>query len=361
MKKITIGIIILLVISIHIEAQYSNPKINSLIDSTISKYNIPSMVIGVVKRDTCYYGRSGVLRIESDERVNLKCKYHIGSNAKAITAFVAMKLVEENQINLDTKLLELFPNLKEKTLNNYSKITLANLLSHTANLQAYTKKSEFDKLPELKGDPSEQRMQFAKFVLSESPVENGTYSNAGFIIASLMLEKATGKKFEELLKYTLNEINLDYFIGFPNKQNHLYPSGHMIEDSSLISIPATHSYILPTFLMPAGDLSMDIVDYSKFIRMHLKAINGNCEFLTCSSYKSLLDYREGYALGWSNGTTDDGTKYYGHNGTGGTYFCQTLIMPSQDLAVIVIINSAEKNHILGLREIREKIEYLFKN
>ena len=360
--KIIFNLLVLTFISIQINAQNSSTAINALIETNITKYSIPSMVIAVVKPDTCYYGKGGVLRINSDEKVNLKSKYHLGSDSKAITSFVAMTLIEDSLLNLKTKLLDLIPELAKNARVEYKYICLADLLSHTAQIQHYTTDEEFEKLPELKGSTSEQRMQFTSFVLTEPPVGKLEYSNAGYVIATLMLERASGKSFEELLKKTLNELNLDYFIGFPDKQNHLYPSGHWVEDSILITLPTTHPYKLMPIMVAAGDIAMDIVDYSKFIQLHLNGANGNCKYLTCKGYNDLLEYKKPYALGWANGMDDNGLKYYGHNGSAGTYYCHNFIFPSNEVAIIIMTNSAEDEHKKGINEIREQIlELLHEN
>jgi len=353
--KTIFKLLVLTFISIQINAQNSSPTINALIDSTITKYGIPSMVVAVIKPDTCYYGKGGVLRINSDEKVNLKSKYHLGSDSKAIASFVAMTLIEDSLISLDTKLLELIPELAKNARVEYKDICLGDLLSHTARIQHYTTDEEFNKLPELNGSISEQRMQFTNFVLTEPAVGKLEYSNAGYVIATLMLERASGKSFEELLKKTLTELDLDYFIGFPDKQNHLYPSGHWVEDSILITLPTTHPYKLMPIMVAAGDIAMDIIDYSKFIQLHLNGANGNCKYLSRKGYNDLLEYKKPYALGWANGVDNNGFKYYGHNGSAGTYYCHNFIFPHNEVAIIIMINSAEDEHKKGINEIREQV------
>lgn len=348
-----INTLLILTLGISVKAQKSDFKINNKIDSIIKKYNIPSMVVAVVKPDTCIYGRSGILRLGSDDRTNLKCKYHLGSNTKAITAFIAMHLVEQGKIKLNSRLLNVVPQLKRTTRKEYRNITLADLLSHSAQLQAYTSDKEFTKLPKMKGTASEQRLQFAKFVLTEDTASYKTYSNAGFGIASLMLEKASGKSFESLVQKTFSDLNLDYFIGFPNKQNHLYPWGHWKEKGKLIALSPQHKYGIESFILAAGDISMDIVDYSKLIQLHLNGISGKSNYLKHSSYKILFDYEKTYGLGWGNGISKKGVKIYAHVGSAGTFLCKTVLIPEWKTAVIVIINSAEDEHMKAEKEIRK--------
>ncbi len=357
--KTIVRILFLTLIGAQTHAQVSDATLNHMIDTIITKYEIPSMVVSVIKSDTCYYGRNGVLHINTDDRVNLKSKYHLGSNSKAVTSFIAMKLIENGKLELDTRLLDLIPELKTTARKVYKDVTLADLLAHFARIQSYTTDKEFEKLPEITGSTSEQRMQFSQFVLTEKPIKKGSYSNAGFVIASLMMERASGKSFETLLEETFAELGVDYFIGFPDKQNHLYPSGHWMEDSVLVCLATTHDYKLEPYMLTAGDIAMDIVDYSRFVQLHLNGANGNCDFLDCNSYKMVLDYEEIHGLGWGNGKTDKGDKVYGHSGSAGTYYCHTVILPDDDLAVILMTNSAEDEHVKAMMKLRNKLMDLY--
>ncbi len=238
MKKLKITLIILTILSLNITliAQSSKninrttSEIDHLLDSVLMAYEIPAMVAAVVKSDTIYFGYSGVSKLNETIKVNLKSKFHLGSNTKAITSFIAMKMIENNQISLETKLFDLIPELKEGSREDYFKITLGNLLSHRAKIRPYTSDKEHAKLPEINGDISEKRMKFVQFVLSQKPARKEySYSNAGYVVAALMLEKAAGKSYEELLDETFSELKLDYFIGWPNKENIENPWGHCTE------------------------------------------------------------------------------------------------------------------------------------
>ena len=116
----------------------------------------------------------------------------------------------------------MFPSWKKRSNPAYYEITLADLLSHRAKIQPYTSGVEFQELPKFMGDKSEQRKQFSKYLLIGKPVNNNekiyNYSNAGYSIAALMLEKVSGKTWEKLTKQTMSDrLNVDVQFGWPNK------------------------------------------------------------------------------------------------------------------------------------------------
>ena len=119
-------------------AQQIHPKFDSLANELVSNTTIPSVVFSYITPDTSLYGVAGVNNLNDKNEVELTDKFSLGSNTKAITALIAMKMVEKGQITLDTKLLEVIPSLKRKIKKTYRKITLGELLSHRAHVRAYT-------------------------------------------------------------------------------------------------------------------------------------------------------------------------------------------------------------------------------
>ena len=90
--------------------------------------------------------------------------FHLGSNTKAITSFIAAMLVEQKKINWDTRFFELFPTWLSMSNPDYEDITLQQLLSHQAGIPAYTEGTEFAILPIYEGEPEVQRKEFVQQV-----------------------------------------------------------------------------------------------------------------------------------------------------------------------------------------------------
>ncbi len=72
----------------------------------------------------------------------------------------------------------------------------------------------------------------------EKPVKNNgkvyNYSNAGYSITALMLEKVSGKTWEQLTKELMaTKVKTNIEFGFPNRHNLNQPYGHWIENDTL--------------------------------------------------------------------------------------------------------------------------------
>lgn len=290
--------------------------------------------------------------LKNDDTKALPTDYfHLGSNTKAITAFIAGYLVERQKISWDTKFFTLFPEWKAGADPAYFNITLSDLLSHRARIKPYTAGTEFQQVPKTTGSKSEQRKNFAKYLLHSDPVKLTTaaytYSNAGYSVAALMLEQASGKTWEDLVEEVLGkELKLKYKFGWPNKGDDKQPSGHWMQDGKLTPVPGDTDYNL-NLIEPAGDLSMPLGDYAKFIQLHLAGLKGKDNLLKAATYQYLHYGIEQYAMGWLN--INKSNKHSSeHAGSAGTFYCYTLINKDKDIAYIIVANTATEKALKGI-------------
>ena len=340
-------------------AQQKHPKFDSLANELVSKTTIPSVVFSYITPDSCLYGVAGVNNLNDKKEVELTDKFSLGSNTKAITALIAMKMVEKGQIAIDTKLLEVIPSLKKKIKKTYRKITLGELLSHRAHVRAYTAGEDYEGFPEeLPENLLEQRKIFVKHVLNQEPLSSElpfVYSNAGYVIASHMMEIAAGKSYEVLVDEFMNELGYDYYIGFANRENKMAPSGYMMVGEIMTEIGPTHEYSgLPDMMSAAGMLSMNIVDYSNLIQMQLQGLNGANTYISSESMNTHHFGLKDYAYGWISGE-NQGMKFSTHDGSLSVNYCHTIILPQIPCAFTILINSALPEHQKAIYLLREEV------
>ena len=139
MKKIIVLLMGLFIISdCYCQNISEKQKILHEIDSIRIHFNIPAVAFGVVSDNSVIIqGALGVREINTNDTVTIKDKFHIGSNTKAITSFIAGKLVDEGLISWNTKFFDLFPELKVTSKPEYYEIELKDLLSHRALINPF--------------------------------------------------------------------------------------------------------------------------------------------------------------------------------------------------------------------------------
>jgi len=163
------------------------------------EHGIPGIAAVVLTSESVLnIGVDGVRKLGCPDSVRLGDRFHLGSNAKAMTGIVAGSPVEKGLISWSTRILDIFPAFAKTAGDAYRDKTLEDLLSHRARIVPFTSGTDFKRLPAFKGSPAEQREAFTGRILQRKPVDivttcGYTYSNAGYAIASAMLEKVSPK------------------------------------------------------------------------------------------------------------------------------------------------------------------------
>lgn len=338
------------------------------LDSIRIRYKLPAMLAAVIEPGRIRYVYGGVRRNDRPELVTLNDYFHLASNTKAVTSLLAGKLVEQGKISWDSKLLDVVPELRAGALPPYANVTLADLLSHRAGIQPYTAGAEYEGLPKFTGTLTEKRQQFAAVVLRQVPAlppagQTYVYSNAGYALAALMLERVSHESWEELVAKAFHKLKLHYMLGFPNRTDASQPWGHWRPepaDSAFTPLGPTHAYQLNDYLAPAGDLSMPLPDFARLVQLHLNGLLGQRNYVTPQTYQTLHFARPAYAYGWGVSTlAPTGAPVSWHNGTAGTFFCHTILYPSQKVAFVILTNDGDEPAEKACYALRRRLKQLY--
>jgi CubicO group peptidase (beta-lactamase class C family) len=107
-------------------------------------------------------------------------------------------LVEQGKIKLDGKLTDYLPDYRKDT---GAKVTVHNLLSHTSGIPSYTSLPGF--LENVSRNPFTVDDFIKKYASGDLEFEPGTkfvYDNSGYFLLGAIIEKVTGKRYEQVLK-----------------------------------------------------------------------------------------------------------------------------------------------------------------
>ena len=125
----------------------------------------------------------------------------MGSITKQFTAALILQLVDQGKIKLDGKLSEYLPSYR-KDIGD--KVTVHQLLNHTSGIPSYTGLPNF--FNERQPQPISQLMSFVtKYASNDLEFEPGSkfsYNNSGYFLLGAIIEKVTGKSYEQVLKAT---------------------------------------------------------------------------------------------------------------------------------------------------------------
>ncbi|WP_264535247.1 serine hydrolase [Flavobacterium sp. N1736] len=128
-------------------------------------------------------------------------KFRLGSITKQFTALLIVKLAEEGKIKLDVPITTYLPDYPKETGD---KITIHNLLTHTSGIPNYTSVPNFLKEKARNPySPADFVKTFSNLPLEFKPGEKFVYSNSGYFLLGYIIEKITGKTYEENLQETI--------------------------------------------------------------------------------------------------------------------------------------------------------------
>ncbi len=292
---------------------------------------------------------SGVRDLVSKAPVMPGARWHMGSNAKALTATLVARLVEAGALAWDTPLSRMLPDLTPAMQPAYRDVTLPDLLSHHAGLpENATNLDFFNTLYESPDSLSAQRIAYIARCLGETPIGpprgEASYSNTGLLIAAACAEQATGKSFETLIQSRLfaplgmTGLSFDQF-GGPKE-----PKGHV--DGRIADRPRDAN---PRMFAPAGAMRMTMSDWAKFCIDQMKGEHGQGRLLKTETYKFLHAPQgsstdgAGWALGW--GAAPNPMKLKGpaltHSGSDGNWYALVCLFPQTGNGVLVVSNAAE--------------------
>ena len=283
-------------------------SLHTKIDSIRIENQIPAIAYGVINSEGVLIQKViGYRNIETKEKAELNDLFNIASNTKSFIAMIAGKLVENGLLKWDSKFFELFPELQKTSRREYHDITLQDLLSHRARLIRFKNESEVYPMADYEKsiDPNisieEKKYFFIKNVLKYDPLpilehEDDRYSNAGYIAALLMIEKATGKNWDELINQFMDDTGIYCQNGWPDKYDKQQPKGHidpkdwLIDlDQEVIALPEIlrqYHFFNQYFLLNAP-ISISLTDFLEFLRLHIEGF---------SFWKKLVYVRESAAI-----------------------------------------------------------------
>ena len=312
-------------------------------------------VLVAVKDEIIMEKGFGLADREKSIPVTAKTVFDIGSITKQFTGAAVLKLVEQEKLNLTDNLTDYF----EEVPDDKKDITIHQLLTHTSGISSYTADDY-----ELVSRDDFLRTVFQR-ELEAKPGEQYIYSNVGYSILGIIIEKVSGIDYERFLNEQLFQ---------PAGMNY---TGYLQPDWDDLNVAIGYDFIKNQ----NWGTSLDRWQEDRGISWNLKA-NGGILSTVKDMYRwhvALEDYRilspdlkelyeqphvvrnsggrtEHYAYGWVINTTERNTKAIVHNG--GNYIFFAIMGRFVDEGVVVVLMTNEWRRDVGLMS-KQLIEMIF--
>lgn len=320
-----------------------DPVLLERVVSLREDHAIPALVLAEFSCEEERTAWAGVLRSDRDEKISQTARFNTGSNAKSMLATVAGRLSERGQLDLDAPLKLLWPEAAAAEPDK-SEITLAQLLSHSSGLPAFDTGAQLDTVRDFTSErmPITQAtaLWFLQQPLVGTPGQQTLYSNAGYIVAGGILERITGRAFEEVMREELFEpLEIDAAFGEPRHLGENEPFGHYVSDGKVTPYNEAESPI-PPYLSAAGNVALSMDNYIEYLQAHLCGLQGqDTKLLSAGMTMKLhqVTLEGGAALGW--GITELGNEITSfHVGGTGDFTAYAALSPGQNKGAAALLN-----------------------
>ena len=170
-------------------------RIDRIAAGVMQERGVPSASVAVVKSGKLVYTHAyGKAHINPDKPATPDMRYSIGSISKQFTATAILMLQEQGKLSLDDAVGKYVPGLTRG-----DEVTIRQILSHTAGYQDYWPE-DYLMTPMMKPSNAQQIVDtWAKKPLDFEPGTQWQYSNTGYVIAGLVVEKVSGEKLFDFL------------------------------------------------------------------------------------------------------------------------------------------------------------------
>jgi len=308
--------------------------IDELARQTLASTGVPSASLSVVKDGRLAYLQAyGNARLDPPTAASPAMRYSIGSISKQFTAAAILLLAEEGKLSLDDPVAKFVPNL---TRGN--EVTIRHLLSHTSGYQDYWPQDYVPPFMLKETTAAGILERWARIPLDFEPGTKWQYSNTNYVIAGLIVEKASGTPF---LQFLVRRI--------------FAPLGmNSVADIDRQKLPETDAagyfrYALgpprlapkeaPGWLFAAGELAMTAEDLQKWnISLIRRTLLKPASYQALEAEVRLKDGSgAGYALGLST-SSFNGHRVVRHGGEVSGFTASNVVLPDDGIAIAVLTN-----------------------
>jgi len=340
MKKTSLLLLIIVCVSCKTEESFEN-NVDEIFSAQF-KDDQPGGVVMIVKDDSVVFSKAyGVADLNTKEKITTKTLFNTGSISKTFVSNTILSLALEGKLSLNDSLYKYFPDFKNTALAK--QVRIHHLLTHTSGLPD-NRRPLLDSAFLITAKDEEN---FAPIKLNDSLLfESGSqyeYSNPAFNGLALIIEKVTGRKWQEVIKERIFD-----------------PAGmktSVITDGPFPQSGVSHAYLKtatgfiekdygeePTF--PAAgnggvwSSAEELIQYEQAIQRTAFLTN---EMLSRS--RTITEYpnwnsneRPFIGYSWFVSETEDGSKMISHTGTQGGFYCDYVSIPSKGIIYVMLCN-----------------------
>ncbi len=328
-------------------------RFDRLVPALLDEFDVPGAAIGVLLDGRAIYARGfGVCDVASRRPVTPTTRFNVASVSKLVTAWGAMRLVEQGRLDLDRPVAHVLTRWRlPESAFDHEGVTMRRILSHTAGLSPGSGPGFFhdDALPTLEqvldGVRSEEEgVPAYDDIVSgadngpagvrvvAAPGSAARYSNGGYRLAQLVIEETSGMTFAEFMRRDVLEP-----LGMTRST--FDDPLRFARDADLATPHSWRGDTIPHEREPgaaAGGLYTCLRDLLQLAQAEMTE--------PAAAMHVTVPPAAGYGLGHVVRATDD-VRWVGHTGLSMGWTASFQVVPDRDAALVVLTNSDNGSYV----------------
>jgi CubicO group peptidase (beta-lactamase class C family) len=344
-----------------VQAQQAPADLDAYVARAMKTFDVPGMSVAIVKDGKVVLAKGyGVRKLGDPTPVDENTLFGIGSNTKAFTAAAMATLVDEGKLDWDDPVYERLKGFQMYDPYVSKEMRIRDLLCHRSGLGLGEGDLMFWPHTTFTRDEVVYRVRFLKPATSFR--SHYAYNNLMFVTAGQVVAENSGKSWDEyvrekiFLPLGMNNTNTSNTL-FNASGNWAYPHEKVDGKLQVIAFEGLDN------AGPAGSINSSALDLSKWVMLQLNhgKIPGSETRIfsekssqtmwsqqtvvpvneeTPEEMKSLKPNLSGYGLGWFL-RDYKGRKLVGHSGGVAGFVTRVLLVPQENLGVVVLTNAEE--------------------
>lgn len=282
----------------------------------------------------------GFANVELEVANRPETKFRLGSITKQFTAAAILQLKERGKLELSDKISKYLT----ATPAGWNDITIHHLLTHTSGIPSYTNSAGYRaRMRERVTSPLDFIERFRDLPLEFKPGEKFRYNNSGYFLLGVIIEQASGEKYEEYLrKHIFEPLRMaDTGYDWPaailrNRASGYSKSGGKEVNAEFLDMGQPYA---------AGSLYSTVLDLYKWDRALYTTRVLTAESIAAAFTANPFDWAEGiqYGYGWGISRIND-RKAVGHGG-GINGFSTVIWRAIEEDATSIVLSNVEDNGV----------------
>jgi CubicO group peptidase (beta-lactamase class C family) len=276
----------------------ATPRLNAL-DRIIQEHippNGPGAAVAVIHRSQLVHSAGyGMASLEWNQPISPNTVFGIGSTTKPFTATAIMLLERDGQLSTAAPITDYLPNYD----THGATITLTHLLTHTSGIPNFVTRPGFwERVAPLDHDHTQLRTLFEPLPLDFAPGMRYSYSNSGYCLLGMVIERVAGMPYEDFIRERIFEPLGMTSSGYLSR-NRIIP--HLATGYEMAwRVEGFRPYVSETLVYSAGALHSTVEDLARWDAALRDARLLDRDTLKRMEQPLTLNdgRREGYGLGW---------------------------------------------------------------